>query len=129
LLEYLLPRAREAAQGVVRGVSPAALDRLRQHPWPGNLAELYQVLVQACGRAKGEQIEADDLPFYLRGVAAPPESPLPLDDILAKVERRLIELALRLAGDNRSRAAELLSIWRPRLARRLEQLGLESKDE
>lgn len=129
LLDELLPRASEAVEGTIRGVSPAALAGLRQYRWPGNLAELYQVLVQASGRAKGEQIELDDLPFYLRGAPAPPESPLPLDDTLAKVERRLIELAVRLAGDNKTRAAELLSIWRPRLTRRLEQLGLEAADD
>lgn len=129
LLDDLLPRAGEAAGCPARGVGAAALACLRQYHWPGNLAELYQALVQACGRAQGEQIEVDHLPFYLRGAPAPPESPLPLDDILAKVERRLIELALRLAGDNKARAAEFLSIWRPRLLRRLEQLGLESKDD
>jgi len=126
LLDDLLPRAAETAEAGVRAVSDAALACLRQHRWPGNLAELYQTLVQACGRAKGEEIEADDLPFYLRGAPAPPAAPLPLDDILAKVERRLIELALRLANGNKSRTAELLSIWRPRLIRRLEQLDLDS---
>jgi DNA-binding NtrC family response regulator len=126
LLDDVLPRAAEAAGSAVRGVSDAALTCLRQYRWPGNLGELYQTLVQACSRAKGEQLEADDLPFYLRGAPTPPAAPLPLDDILAKVERRLIELALRLANGNKSRTAELLSIWRPRLIRRLEQLGLDS---
>jgi DNA-binding NtrC family response regulator len=68
------------------------------------------------------------LPFQLRTVQPPPEQPLPLDDTLAKVERRMIELALRLAQGNKTAAAELLAIWRPRLSRRLEQLGLEKGD-
>ena len=33
-------------------------------------------------------------------------------------------LALRKARGNKSRAAEYLSVWRPRLLRRLEALGL-----
>ncbi len=49
---------------------------------------------------------------------------MPLDRILEQVERRLLELALQRTGGHRSRAAELLGIWRPRLNRRLEALGL-----
>jgi transcriptional regulator with PAS, ATPase and Fis domain len=128
LVEQMLPRAVDAAATSVRGVGSAARDRLGEYAWPGNLAELYQVLVQACRRASGEQVDVDDLPFQLRTVQPPPEQPLPLDDTLAKVERRMIELALRLAQGNKTAAAELLAIWRPRLSRRLEQLGLEKGD-
>ncbi|MCI0681515.1 MAG: sigma 54-interacting transcriptional regulator [Gemmataceae bacterium] len=129
LVTDLLARAGAVAGRTVRNVSPATMECLRQHRWPGNLAELYRVLVQACRRSKGDALELDDLPFYLRGGPAPPEQPLPLDDTLSKVERRMIELALRLAADNKSRAAEFLSIWRPRLIRRMQQLGLDGGGE
>ncbi len=49
---------------------------------------------------------------------------MPLDRLLEEAERRLIRLALRRAKGNRSRAAELLEIWRPRLLRRMEALGI-----
>ena len=52
------------------------------------------------------------------------ERPLPLDRLLEQAERRLILLALRRARGNKTRAAELLSIWRPRLLRRMEALGI-----
>jgi transcriptional regulator with PAS, ATPase and Fis domain len=39
-------------------------------------------------------------------------------------DRRLIEVALAMAKGNKSRAAELLEIWRPRLLRRMEALGI-----
>jgi len=127
LLDSFLPRASEAAKREIHSVSAAALEQLRRHAWPRNLRELFDVLVQACQRASGEQIGADDLPFYLRNMPVPPEKPMPLDETLAKIERRLIELAMRLAQDNRTRAAELLAIWRPRLVRRLEQFEAESQ--
>ena len=53
------------------------------------------------------------------------EKSINLDQVLEKAERRLIQLALRKAKGNRSRAAELLSIWRARLIRRMEALGIE----
>ena len=43
---------------------------------------------------------------------------------LEEAERRLIVLALKRAKGNKSRAADLLSIWRPRLLRRMEALGI-----
>jgi PAS domain S-box-containing protein len=124
LLERLLPRAREAAAAKVTGVAPDTVELLLRHAWPGNLTELYESLRGACGRATGERIEPGDLPFYLQQAPLPAEQPIPLDEVLEKVERRLIALALKLSQDNKTRAAELLAIWRPRLMRRIEQLGL-----
>jgi DNA-binding NtrC family response regulator len=130
LVERLLPRAAEAAATKVTGVAAETLALLQQHDWPGNLDELHETLTTACQRAQGERIAAGDLPFYLqRGETPPSEPALPLDEILEKVERRLIDLALRLSKQNKTRAAELLKIWRPRLVRRLEQFGVPADDE
>jgi DNA-binding NtrC family response regulator len=145
LVERLLERARagdDAAgespgstrrHATVLGLTPAAREVIERYPWPGNLRELYTVLTGARLRAHGERIDAADLPAYVRlavrleEIPGPaPERPLPLDHLLEQAERRLIALALRLARGNRSRAAELLSIWRPRLQRRMEALGLDA---
>ena len=58
-----------------------------------------------------------------------PERPLSLDQLLEQTERRLIVLALRRAKGNKSRAAEWLSVWRPRLLRRMEALGISEEAE
>jgi DNA-binding NtrC family response regulator len=54
---------------------------------------------------------------------------LPLDAILEEVERRLITLALRRTDGHQTRAAELLSIWRMRLGRRIKALGIDDSAE
>nr|WP_300293945.1 helix-turn-helix domain-containing protein [Nitrosomonas sp.] len=51
------------------------------------------------------------------------------DAILEQVERELIERALALAGGNKSKAAQLLSLPRARLLRRLEQLQIGPQRE
>ncbi|HEV3263345.1 MAG TPA: sigma 54-interacting transcriptional regulator [Gemmataceae bacterium] len=131
LVDRLLDRANAAGEGRVTGLTPAAWDVVRAYPWPGNLRELYGVLAAARARAGGERIDAADLPAYLRLAvslertpAPAPARSLPLDQILEQAERRLIVLALRLARGNKSRAADLLAIWRPRLHRRMEALGI-----
>lgn len=126
LVGSFLTRARQLIDHKVDRVSTEAAGALRSHGWPGNLCELYEVLRGACARAKGERIELADLPFFLRNAALPAERKLPLDQLLEQAERRLIALALRQARGNRTRAAELLGIWRPRLVRRMEHFGIEA---
>jgi PAS domain-containing protein len=129
LLDILRDRAGHAAENAVQSLSADATDVLRSYAWPENLRELYQVLTSACAHAKSERIEVGALPFFVRSAPLPAERVLPLDSLLEQVERRLIALALRAAQNNRSRAAEMLSIWRPRLIRRLEALGIKPAAE
>jgi PAS domain S-box-containing protein len=124
LVDVFLQRANALQPHAVLGVGNEALAILRSHDWPGNLRELQDVVREACGRAKGERIEPADLPFSIRHGQLPPERRLPLDALLEQVERRLIALALKLTQNNQTRAAELLEVWRPRLVRRIEKLGL-----
>jgi DNA-binding protein Fis len=49
-----------------------------------------------------------------------------MDAILEGVEKRLIQLALRKAGGNQTDAAALLGIFRARIGRRIEALGIKS---
>ncbi|MFO0967502.1 MAG: helix-turn-helix domain-containing protein [Gemmataceae bacterium] len=112
------------------GVSDAALAILRLHAWPGAFHELSRVLIPTLRQSGPAAIEPDHLPLYLRSAASPPEQKLPLDQALETVERRMIETALRLAGGNKKKASDLLGIWRPRLLRRIEALGIQApKDE
>jgi PAS domain S-box-containing protein len=131
LAEQMLARAGEATGRKGVTLAADAWEVLRGHPWPGNLRDLYDVLASAAARVTGEQVGAADLPAHLRqahalaAVAGPaPPQPLPLDSILEQAERRLIELALRRCGGHLTRAAASLGIWRQRLKRRMEALGI-----
>lgn len=117
------------------GFDPQALARMATWAWPGNLDELFQVVQAAHGAASGPVVQEGDLPAVLRAAADrphPPPRPQPdlnLDRILGEAERRLLELALRRTRNNKSRAAALLGIHRPRLLRRMEQLGVRGANE
>jgi transcriptional regulator with AAA-type ATPase domain len=128
LVERMLGRLRADHEGGAKDLAPTAWDVLRAHSWPGNLRELHTILAEAWSRAKGERIEVGDLPWHLHNPVPAEERALPLDTLLEQVERRLIVLALRKAGNNKTRAAEILSIWRPRLARRMEALGITDQE-
>jgi transcriptional regulator with AAA-type ATPase domain len=136
LAQHLLERANARGGRQRSGFSPEALKALLAYDWPGNVRELARVIDDAQGRGEGDAIEAADLPAAVRGHLAsayvpPPVPPpvTPLDELLTQVERRLIESALQRARRNKSKAAELLGISRPRLYRRIKELGFPDEPE
>ena len=140
LAQHLLDRANERGGDQKTGFTPQALSALTAYDWPGNLRELARVIDYAHSQAGGPLVAIEDLPASIRGHLSDgyPSTPQtnaikPLDELLTEVERRLIETGLKQARGNKSRAAELLGISRPRLYRRIKELNLpddgESVDE
>ena len=131
LAQHFLERANYRGDRQRRGFSPEALKTLQIYDWPGNLREFARVIDDAHGQAASDLITENDLPAAIRGNLAgaflPPPAPVSvesLDEILTKVERRLIEDALNRSRLNKSRAADLLGISRPRLYRRIKDLNI-----
>jgi PAS domain S-box-containing protein len=136
LVERLLERANADGERRVSGLTPEAWEMFYAYRWPGNLRELYSVLAGARARAAGDTVDMSDLPAFLRLAvrldqtpAAGPTRPLDLRQVLEEAERRLIRQALRKAQGNKTRAAQLLTVWRPLLLRRMKHLGIEDSEE
>lgn len=123
------------AEGAVQhsGFTSAAIEQLCAYPWPENIDELAAVVREVHERAAGPAIDVADLPRALQiGIAelSPAESdeePIVLDDFLRDVEYKLIRRALRQARGNKTKAAELLGVSRPRLHRRIEEMEGEDR--
>jgi DNA-binding NtrC family response regulator len=130
LAQLFLEDLNAAGPRQIGGFTAAALDLLDAYGWPGNLDELAEAVAQAHRRAAGREIDVGDLPerFRLAGQAAVHprrvEETIVLDEYLGRVERELIRRALSRAKGNKARAARLLGMTRPRLYRRMVQLGL-----
>jgi len=144
LAQSLLERANQRTGSSCGGFTPQAVSALQAYDWPGNLSELARVIDSAHDRVRARThaenamslIGMDDLPVSIRGhlgaAYLPPTAPpsiKPLDELLTEIERRLIETALSRARQNKSRAAELLGISRPRLYRRIKELSLPDDPE
>jgi DNA-binding NtrC family response regulator len=131
LTQALLEGINAAGGKQVAGFTPEALDLLAGYAWPGNCDELMKLVAEAHARVGGSEIGPRDLPkrLHLAAEAAlnpqRPTEAIVLEDFLARMERELIERALKRAKGNKSRAAKLLGLTRPRLYRRMVQLGLE----
>lgn len=112
------------------GFTPEALDVIAAHPPRGGWDELAAWVREAHERATGAFIDRAALPDRVRLIAEageyrrPPEETIDLEKFLGEIELELIQRALATAKGNKTKAAELLGMNRPRFYRRLEQLGL-----
>ncbi len=136
LAQHFLERVNRRGAAQRSAFASGAIEALCAYDWPGNLPELARVVESAHARAAHSVIAVDDLPATIRGHLGgaynPPATsdPIkPLDELLTEVERRVIETALRQSRSNKSRAAEILGISRPRLYRRIKELNLPDEDE
>jgi DNA-binding NtrC family response regulator len=119
----------------VRGFSPAALEALEHHAWPGNIRELRNTVERALLSCRGELIDVPDLPSALHaGAVVPAESStvMPegitgnsLDDWLAEVERRAILQALADCNGVQAHAARKLGISERSLWHRIKKLNIQ----
>jgi DNA-binding NtrC family response regulator len=115
---------------------PQAMARLVAYPWPGNVRELENTIerVLVCHRTESV-ITAE----CLRGILpegteeAGPDlgefDGLPIEEAVARLERRLITRALERAGNVQSRASELLGTTRRILKYKMDQLGIDAGTE
>jgi len=111
--------------GIVKVLAPGAIDALNAHRWPGNVRELRNVIERAAILSGTERtIRPEHLLIQRRSGTMDMDSGGEIriprtGKSLAAIEREAIQIALRITNGNRSAAARMLGISRPRLARKL----------
>lgn len=121
-----------------------ALDKLTAYSWPGNVAELRDVVRRLCLRKRRGHVELADV----EAVLPPVEERVPVEqlsfeemvrakirallqrmegypiedlyeEVISRVERPLIELVLERTGNNQLKAAEILGLNRNTLRKKI----------
>ncbi|MCD8261157.1 MAG: sigma-54 dependent transcriptional regulator [Bacteroides sp.] len=120
LADYFLQRYAHKYKKEIRTITREARQKLLAYSWPGNVRELQHALERAVILGEGYQLKPDN--FLLQPAPASPAR----EEIfnLNELEKLTIERAMKRAGGNVTRAAELLGITRFTLYRKLEKLGL-----
>jgi transcriptional regulator of acetoin/glycerol metabolism len=98
--------------------SPAATQLLLRHTWPGNAAQLWQVLRQVVQRRRVGQIMPEDLPPECWTVSRRVLS------ALESIERDAIVQSLLDHEGNKIRAARALGMSRATIYRRIREYGI-----
>ena len=129
LAERFLARYNSETKRHFEGISRAAMARLTAYDWPGNVRELGNAIERAVVLGTGGHIKPKDLPAHVVGGRAKrKEAPvLPFHEAVEEYRRTLILNALKKAGGNQSRAAELLGLQRTYLARLITNMGLRGE--
>ena len=104
---------------MLAGDHAAALARLEQHAWPGNIRELKNAIDSAALICPDDEIGIEHLP--LAQTAATSGS---LHADVDALEKTRILAALDACGGNQTRAAQQLGISRGTLVSRLKQYGI-----
>jgi len=113
--------AKQLARNIL-GFKEDALSALEAYGWPGNVRELDHKIKRAVVMAQGPLIEIKDLELAEGGRPCRISS---LREAREAAERLAICLALSEAGENVSKAAELLEITRPTLYALLTKFNLK----
>jgi len=119
-------------------LSDRAVELLSSHAWPGNVRELQNAIERAVILSEGDTIHPGHLNLRATTIpAAAPQDPwdgIDLDgslaDAMARVtaeaERRKILRAIKEAGGDRARAADLLQVGYKALLAKIKDLGIEA---
>src|SRR5580658_3988497 len=149
---FLLRANREGLPSMT--IDSAAVERLKAHPWPGNVRALENLIRRVCALYAEKIITARSIDRDLTDqTTAPPgeEGPVTLstmverhlasyfadqpegvppaglyDRVLEDVERPLIQLTLAATRGNQVRAAEVLGLNRNTLRKKILELGVET---
>ena len=116
--------------GTVVGIEPKAMKALEDYDWPGNVRQLRNVIEKMVVLASGPKITEADIPEEVRSPgpqisdapgAPQAQPPRAAAETLAEAEKRQVMEALAAAGNNKSRAADILGISRRTLHRKLRE--------
>jgi two-component system nitrogen regulation response regulator NtrX len=129
LASLMLAQLVEARLCPARRLAIAALNALRHHSWPGNLAELESVVKDLAFTALDEEIQLLDVERVLAARGSPaalPEVTLdrPYREAREAFERVYFENLLSREHGSMSRVAERSGLERTHLYRKLKALGL-----
>lgn len=129
LASLMLAQLVEARLCPARRLSIAALNALRHHAWPGNLAELESVVKDLAFTSLEEEVQLHDVERVLAARGAPgtlPEVTLdrPYREAREAFERVYFENLLAREHGSMSRVAERSGLERTHLYRKLKALGL-----
>ncbi len=126
LAEHFLEVFKEEMVMPQLTISKAAMDKMVQYNWPGNIRELRNAIERAVVMGDGKEILPEDLPIGNTRANYPGlQIGLTLEEALNQFKKEFIVLNLKHTGGNRSKAAKVMSIQRTYLSRLISKYDLK----
>ena len=118
--DLFIKHANKELNRNVEGLDSKSKERIAAYNWPGNLRELNNVMKRATLLASGRYIGVTELEQSMAHIQ--PQAPTTLHDEETELQR--IEAALKAAGGNKSKAAQLLAVDRKTLYNKMKKYGI-----
>ncbi len=115
LIPYLL---RQVSRGQDLTLSPAAVRQLTRYSWPGNVAQLRQILTEIVQKQRSGVVEVDKLPPVCRASSRRTLTPL------EALKRDAIVQSLEDNGGNKQATADALGTSRATIYRKIREYGI-----
>jgi transcriptional regulator of aroF, aroG, tyrA and aromatic amino acid transport len=131
LVEHFLDQASRQIGCALPKIAPAALERLRQYHWPGNVRQLENVLFQAVSLCEGGVIKAEHIRFPEYGGRQPLGGfslEGSLEDIVGRFEKALLE-QLHTEHPSSRLLGKRLGVSHTTIANKLRQYDLGPKTQ
>ena len=111
LAAHFLARFTARHRKPEKTMTAAVLERLRRHPWKGNVRELEHVIEMLVLFTESDTIGEEDLPRAMRAGAPPAAAAgVKFDEAVRQFERRLLAEAIERAGGVKAEAARRLGL-------------------
>jgi DNA-binding NtrC family response regulator len=134
LVNFYLNWLVDHEQLAYRKFSTAALNVLRNYPWPGNIRELKNLVQRLLIMNRGEEVSEDEVEQALGAAPAPTSMAgahtffnQQLREARDQFEKEYLEYHLARTGGNVAEVAKLSGMERTHLYRKLKQLGINPK--
>lgn len=135
LSDYFLNKFSSEYRREPKRLAPSTKRLFLRYPWPGNIRELKNVIERAFLFTEEEEIKPEHVPISLRGHTILSDEPwnpeasviihLPSTGAsLEEITKVVVQKTLRLTGWNKSKAARILGISRPKLLRLIKKFGV-----
>lgn len=136
-VHFFIQRSNQSLAKSVKSVDADVMELFKRYSWPGNIRELKNVINHGVLMANDATLHLEDLPQEIvtpqtdrlnkrdESLVSPYDSSLlQLKEVAARAEANAIRKALKLANQNKTKAADLLGIDRKTLYNKLNAYGL-----
>lgn len=140
LVKHFIVKANKETGHAITGITPDALEHLKEYSWPGNVRELENTIRRAVIVAKGNIICKEDILLTKQNLSISCEDVMGAfidemllsgeknvyDRIISEVEKALIKKSLSITRGNQVKASRLLGITRVTLRKKIEDYHLDT---
>lgn len=127
-VDHFITDANKELNKNISGVSNEVMEKLTNHSWPGNVRELRNVMRRCVLMAKGNIIEAIDIPDEIKSSNTKKTAAFAdysTSDAMKEVEKDMILKAIEDADGNKTLAAKILNMNVRTFYRKVKMFNIE----